>query len=191
MNIDIRDAQAMTALQPLEVSAYLRSRGWAQRPAGAGAATIWTLTVAGDGYDVLLPLDPSVRDVALRMGDILRVLATAEERSQEGIYADLLTKTAGHGALRGAPASRDKEISAQVKTPGGVGSLDELAPKPDKRRASPRRVGKEKARWGLSADTGARAGSSSACWRASWGSPAAWPASPTWTWNGMRAAASG
>jgi hypothetical protein len=94
VNVDIRDVGAVKALRPLEVAAYLRSRGWASREAGAGRATVWTLTADGEEYEALLPLDPSVGDFALRMGDVLRVLAAAEHRSQEEIYADLLTTTA-------------------------------------------------------------------------------------------------
>ena len=70
MNIDIRDVEAMQALRPLEVAAYLRSHGWTSREAGTGRATVWTLTVAGEEYEALLPLDPSIRDFALRMGDL-------------------------------------------------------------------------------------------------------------------------
>lgn len=94
MNVDIRDAEAMKALRPLEVAAYLRSRGWVSQEAGGGRATVWVVRIADEEYEALLPLDSSVRDFALRMGDLLRVLAAAEQRSQEEIYADLLTTTA-------------------------------------------------------------------------------------------------
>ena len=94
MNIDIRDIEAMKALRPLEVAAYLRSRAWMSREAGTGRASVWTGGVGNEEYEVLLPLDASIRDFALRMGDVLRVLAVAEQRSQEEIYADLLTTTA-------------------------------------------------------------------------------------------------
>ncbi len=94
MNVDIRDVEAMKVLRPLEVAAYLRSRGWTSREAASGRATVWALRVAVDEYEALLPLDPSIRDFALRMGDILHVLAAAEKRSQDAIYADLLTTTA-------------------------------------------------------------------------------------------------
>lgn len=94
MNVDIRDVEAMKALRPLEVAAYLRSRGWMPQDAAAGRATVWTQSVANEEYEALLPLDPSSRDFALRMGDILQVLAVVEKRSQEEIYADLLTTTA-------------------------------------------------------------------------------------------------
>ena len=39
-------------------------------------------------------MDPQLRDYALRMGDLLAVLAAAEERSQSQVYRDLLTVTA-------------------------------------------------------------------------------------------------
>jgi hypothetical protein len=94
MKIDIRDVAAMEALRPLEVAAYLRSHGWTSREAAAGRAAVWTLPAPDGEYEALLPLDPSIGDFALRMGDIVRVLATAEQRSQETVYADLLTTTA-------------------------------------------------------------------------------------------------
>jgi hypothetical protein len=94
MKIVIRDVEAMKALHPLEVAAYLRSRAWVSREARGGRATIWALTVADEEYEALLPLDPAIGDFALRMGDLIQVLAAAEQRSQEEIYSDLLTTTA-------------------------------------------------------------------------------------------------
>jgi hypothetical protein len=94
MNVDIRDVDAMKVLRPLEIAAYLRSRGWTVREPAASRASVWSLTVESEVYEVILPLDSSSGDFALRMGDILRVLAAVEQRSQEEIYADLLTTTA-------------------------------------------------------------------------------------------------
>jgi hypothetical protein len=50
--------------------------------------------VDGEEFEALLPLDKGYRDFALRMGDLLAMLATAEKRSQADVYRDLLTITA-------------------------------------------------------------------------------------------------
>lgn len=94
MKVEIRDVDAVRALRPLEVAAYLRSRGWVKEATHTGRSAIWTLTVAGEEYEGLLPLDQAMRDFPLRMGDLLRVLARAEGRSEAEIFNDLLTATA-------------------------------------------------------------------------------------------------
>jgi hypothetical protein len=94
MKVELRDPEAMKALRPLEIAAYLRSHGWTARDGAGGRASLWTLKVGDEEYEALLALDPSIRDFALRMGDVVRTLAVAEDRSQEEVYADLLTTAA-------------------------------------------------------------------------------------------------
>src|SRR5437879_3454045 len=71
MKVEIRDAEAMRMLRPMDVAAYLRSRGWTQRPASARQSTIWTVRCGEEEFEALLPLEASVGDFALRMGDIV------------------------------------------------------------------------------------------------------------------------
>ncbi|MGL4550284.1 MAG: hypothetical protein ACRC33_03770 [Gemmataceae bacterium] len=90
MKIDIRDADAVKAIQPSDAALYLRSHGWQQRPGPMPHASVWGLTRGGDEFEALLPMDVEFRDYALRMGDLLGVLAAAEGRSQGQVYADPL-----------------------------------------------------------------------------------------------------
>lgn len=91
MNISIQDKRALATIRPLEVATYLRSQGWEQY-SNHRNASVWSKNdTNGDPVDVLLPLDPSVGDYALRMGEILKALSSIENRSQYEIFADLLT----------------------------------------------------------------------------------------------------
>jgi hypothetical protein len=94
MRVDIRDVKAVEALRPLEVAAYLRAKGWMQKHATPGREVIWTIVTNGEEYEILLPLDQTTPDFALRMGDLLHILAEVERRSQAWVYEDLLTTTA-------------------------------------------------------------------------------------------------
>lgn len=87
MKTNIRDVEAIQTLRPLEVTAYLRSKGWIQQ-APSNKASVW---IKDNEFEAVVPLDQAMRDYALRMGDILHTLAAVENRSQTEIYADLLT----------------------------------------------------------------------------------------------------
>jgi hypothetical protein len=84
---------AVLAILPTDAALYLRSRGWQQRSAQPGRSSLWSLTRGDEEFEALLPMDVELRDYALRMGELLHVLAAAEGRSQEEVYADLLTST--------------------------------------------------------------------------------------------------
>lgn len=94
MNVDVRDVKAVQMLRPLEVAVYLRAKGWIEQKPFSPKASVWTLSESKQEYEVLIPLDQAVRDYSLRMGDILRTLASVEERSPSQIYTDLLTTCA-------------------------------------------------------------------------------------------------
>jgi len=106
MRVDIRDVKAVGALRPLEVAAYLRAKGWAQKHATPGREAIWASVAGGEEYEILLPLDQTIPDFSLRMGDLLHILAEVERRSQTWVYDDLLTTTADVLRRRVTPARR-------------------------------------------------------------------------------------
>jgi len=87
MKADIRDAASVEVLRPLEVASYLRASGWEQVDFKEGQYAVWA---RGAEFEVLLPLRSDLRDFALRMGDLLRTLAKAEDRSQLSVLSDLL-----------------------------------------------------------------------------------------------------
>lgn len=91
MNITIQDKKAIATIRPLEVATYLRASGWEQYRSLSNAS-LWSKNLAnGEPVDALLPLDTSVGDYSLRMGELLQLLSDVEERSQYEIFSDLLT----------------------------------------------------------------------------------------------------
>lgn len=100
MKVDIRDAAAVRAIRPLDAALYLRAHGWAAPQIQGERAATWQATIDGEEYEALLPLDVTLRDYALRMGDLLSTLAAAEKRSQWEVYHDLLTITSDVTRIR-------------------------------------------------------------------------------------------
>ena len=94
MNVEIRDVNAVRAIRPVEAMLYLRAQGWKESKVITGRASVWVREEKGDEYEILLPMEQETRDYSLRMGDLLRVLAVVESRSQSEIYNDVLTITA-------------------------------------------------------------------------------------------------
>lgn len=86
MRIDLRDRELLAALAPLEVAAYLRSRGWHEHAALSRDSASFTY---GDDYEVSLPLSTELRDFPYRMFDALKTLEIVENRDQLEIFADL------------------------------------------------------------------------------------------------------
>jgi hypothetical protein len=93
MKTTIRDAEAIRAIRPVDAALYLRSKGWVKQEATIEKASLWHYGTSDDELEVLLPMDTELRDYALRMGDLVAVLAAVEERSQLELYNDLLTVT--------------------------------------------------------------------------------------------------
>jgi hypothetical protein len=91
MKIDLRDRELLTALAPLEVAAYLRSRGWHEQTALSPDSAAFTY---GDDYEVSLPLSTALRDFPNRMFDALKTLEIVENRGQLEIFADLKASAA-------------------------------------------------------------------------------------------------
>lgn len=86
MRIDLRDRELLSALVPLEVAAYLRSRGWSEHASPARESASFTF---GNDYEVSLPLSTELRDFPYRMSDALKTLAVVENRDQLEIFSDL------------------------------------------------------------------------------------------------------
>jgi hypothetical protein len=94
MKVEIRDVAAVKAIAPFDAALYLRAKGWKQQGLAAPGASLWIFQAGGQEFEALLPMDIETRDYALRMGDLLQVLAAAEGRSQSLVYNDLLMITA-------------------------------------------------------------------------------------------------
>jgi hypothetical protein len=76
-------------LTPAAAATYLVRTGWT-RMGERNAGTVWIRHLdGGDDSNVFQPEDPRREDYALRTAEMLAVLATAEDRSQDAILADL------------------------------------------------------------------------------------------------------
>ncbi len=107
MKVRIRDADALRALKPLEISVYLRAKGWRQTADINGKASLWILANEGIEFDVTVPQRRDFEDYALRISEVLETLAKAERRSELDILHDLLTATSD--VIRVRAPSQDAE----------------------------------------------------------------------------------
>lgn len=89
------DADVLQALGPFDVAAYLRSRHWQMVDQIGVKGAVWTATLAdGDEAELLLPLDRTLGDYAVRMTEALQTLEVAENRSPLEILHDIQDTTA-------------------------------------------------------------------------------------------------
>lgn len=94
--------QAIKRLSPEAVQAYLSGEGWVPRQTAREG--LWTLAEGADEFEVLVPYDRQVRDFSLRMYDLLRTLATIQDRPLPMVLADLAGAGADRMTLRLLPA---------------------------------------------------------------------------------------
>lgn len=90
MKVTVQDTETLLAIQPREVAAYLRARGWQEVRRIGEKGAIWIRPDQGYASpEILLPLDRSLRDFAARMADLLWTLEREERRSQPDIIKDI------------------------------------------------------------------------------------------------------
>ncbi len=88
MKAAIQDRQTLLSLSPLDLATYLRTRGWKETRKDPQSSQ-WVLRRDREELEVLLPLDRQLRDYPLRIGELIRTLEIAEQRSQLQILADI------------------------------------------------------------------------------------------------------
>lgn len=105
MRATIRDQELLASMRPLDVVAYLRSRGW-QEAERLELGAFWTKTSGETVDELLLPNDLQSRDFIERMAEVLGALEDVEQRSQLEIIEDLSFANADviRSRLRGAAA---------------------------------------------------------------------------------------
>lgn len=89
MKVNIADVQAISALSPTALTAYLRARGWTAVESDTAFAVFERLS-GEDKVGVDVPLRPSFGDYGRRVGELLHNLELIEGRSQLEIYRDIL-----------------------------------------------------------------------------------------------------
>lgn len=94
MIVTVRDPSILSNLDPMQLTAYLQSRGWLQESRVDDKESVWVISINDEEYDefsITLPLNPKTRSYALRMAEILETLEKVEGRSQLDILSDLVT----------------------------------------------------------------------------------------------------
>ena len=94
MIVTVRDPSILSNLDPMQLTAYLQSRGWLQESQVDNKESVWVISINDEEYDefsITLPLNPKTRSYALRMAEILETLERVEGRSQLDILSNLVT----------------------------------------------------------------------------------------------------
>jgi hypothetical protein len=95
--------ERLLALDPADVESYLAARGWKpDRKASCAGAGVYHLPTDPEA-EILLPRDRGFVDYALRLGEVLQALASAEGRTAWEVL-DELTARRANSPLNG-PAS--------------------------------------------------------------------------------------
>jgi hypothetical protein len=98
----VTDRDALGARLPSELAMYLRAHDWAIRERSGSSAT-WTKTVSGDEFEALQPLESTIRDYALRVRDLLNVVAISEDRSELEVLHDISSVSMDVHTVRAFP----------------------------------------------------------------------------------------
>lgn len=99
MRVRIADEAALRAVRPLDVIAYLRSRGWKELEDETDFS-VWVLAREGDGVDALAPKHQGWRDYHKRIQELIELLGEVESRSQLSILRDITEVTSDIVRLR-------------------------------------------------------------------------------------------
>jgi hypothetical protein len=121
MRSALRDETAFTTLVPVDTAAYLRTHGWREVERIDLRQAVWVKSLEKEDFEVLLPLDRSFRDYALRMAELLATLELVEQRPQAAILRDISTTFADVIRIRSQhEGSRDGSLSLA----GGVSLVE-------------------------------------------------------------------
>ena len=107
MKAKIQDMDALRALTPLELTAYLRSKGWKQQMDLHGKAFLWLYEGEHGESEVTVPLRREFADYALRVQEVIQTVSKVEQRSELEVLRDLLTATADLVRVRAPDVDSD------------------------------------------------------------------------------------
>jgi hypothetical protein len=99
--VKITDKEALESIDPVDAARWLEHHGWEAGPCGWGEINEhfmsskinkyikFSRVVSGQTHIVELPIFSDVRDYALRMAEVLEVIAYVEQRSQLEIFYEI------------------------------------------------------------------------------------------------------
>ncbi len=89
MKVSGRDAEWLATLEPHQVEAYLRSRGWHRSAQLDRKGEVWTVSTEGEEFELLLALDRTLRDYRTRIAEAFSTLQAVEDRPLLEIAMDV------------------------------------------------------------------------------------------------------
>lgn len=87
MKIDIRDNDALAAIPPLSLMAYVRSQGWSKREEFGKTSVVF---VKENEPEIILPHTDDLGDYPAIVRNLIAILSDAEERGELQVYRDLV-----------------------------------------------------------------------------------------------------
>jgi hypothetical protein len=111
----VTDAEVLGRLDPGTIAAYLARTGWIRTSRGPRTGTVWSRELDRDrAAAVFVPGDRTYADFAVRMGELLTMLARVEDRSQLAVLVDLQGATGPATAgIELIAAERRRQIEAE------------------------------------------------------------------------------
>jgi hypothetical protein len=123
IKVRVVDTTALAARTPAELSTYLRASGW-QLARREESVAYWVLSVDGDELEIMQPLDPGLRDYALRIGEAIAVLASVEGKSELEVLRQISESTWDVHKVSLFPPD---EPAGMIAIDDGVGAYESLA----------------------------------------------------------------
>lgn len=83
------ELETISALSPTHVAGYLRSRGWRDQGKYGSYGQLYSRNVDDRAFNVVLPRLATISDFAIRMKELINVVAQAERRKAASVLFDL------------------------------------------------------------------------------------------------------
>lgn len=124
MRVDVLDTLTLSALQPAQLAAYMRSHGWRDLRAD-GRAMTWQRFLGDEEFEALVP-ERRTADYVLRVRELVQTLEAVEQRSQLDLLVDLVSSSADVVRIRldsGTDAAGSVELDDAVSLVEGTREL--------------------------------------------------------------------
>jgi len=116
MKASINDINVLLGIKAIEATSYLRNAGW-KSVLIKDRFSLWQNTKEGEEFEILLPLDLSLKDYGSRMGQLLDTLMIFEGRPKLQVFHDIQSTSADLIRIR---AEHDSFVDGTVRLNSGV-----------------------------------------------------------------------
>src|ERR1700676_4998632 len=110
MKARILDQMALEAIRPSALRAYLVYEGWKRLESFGEFSEVYRRSGNGSDKELVVPVSTSIADYASAVAQVLRFIASFEQRDELSIYADLVRADRDVIRVRAPEADRDGSI---------------------------------------------------------------------------------